>query len=166
MRIPMRDGFSVIPEGEYVFRIYEVNHDVNFGKIEIKLINAKGQTTTERFTLMQQNGEYNEGALSAFSYFAKTAMNDFDMEDIEPQDLVNHYIRAQVVHNKVPSTKNPDRPMIFANLGDKSPADGFDTEPVERALTLGNENTIQEPVVQEEVPQPQTTGLNIDELLG
>lgn len=164
MRIPMRDGFSVIPEGEYVFRIYEVNCDENFGKIEIKLINAKGQTITERFSLMQQNGEYNDGALSAFSFFAKTAMNDFGMEDIEPKDLVNHYIRAQVVHSEVPSRKNPDKTMTFANLGDKYPADGFDTEPVERALTLGNENAIQEPVAQE-VPQPQTTGLNVDDLL-
>ena len=162
----MRDGFSIIPEGEYVFRIYEVNRDVNFGKIEIKLINAKGQTMTERFTLMQQDGEYNEKALSAFSYFAKTAMNNFDMEDVEPKDLVNHYIRAEVVYTESPSKKNPNKTVTFANLGDKSPADGFDTEPVERALTLGNENTIQEPVVQEEEPQPQTTGLNIDELLG
>lgn len=164
MRIPMRDGFSLIPEGEYVFRIYEVNHDVNFGKIEIKLINAKGQTMTERFTLMQQGGEYNERALSAFSYFAKTAMNDFDMEDIEPKDLVNHYIRAEVVHNEKQSNKDPNKSVTFANLGDKYPADGFDTQPVERALTLGNENTIQEPVAQEE-PQPQTTGLTISELL-
>jgi hypothetical protein len=165
MRIPMRDGFSIIPEGEYVFRIYEVNHYEDFGKVEIKLINAKGQTMTERFTLMQQYGEYNEKALSAFSYFAKTAMNDFGMEDIEPQELVNHYIRAQVVHSEVPSNKDPNKTVTFANLGDKSPADGFDTEPVERALTLGNENAIQEPVAQE-VPQPQTTGLNLDEMLG
>ena len=166
MRIPMRDGFSIIPEGEYVFRIYEVNHDVNFGKIEIKLINAKGQTMTERFTLMQQDGEYNEKALSAFSYFSNTSMNNFDMEDVEPKDLVNHYNRAEVVYTESPSKKNPNKTVTFANLGDKSPADGFDTEPVERALTLGNENTIQEPVVQEEEPQPQTTGLKIDELLG
>lgn len=164
MRIPMRDGFSIIPEGEYVFRIYEVNHDEDFGKVEIKLINAKGQTMTERFTLMQQGGEYNERALSAFSYFAKTAMNDFGMEDVEPKDLVNHYIRAEVVHTKSPSKKDPNKTVTFANLGDKSPADGFDTQPVERALTLGNENAIQEPVAQEE-PQPQTTGLNVDDLL-
>lgn len=164
MRIPMRDGFSLIPEGEYVFRIYEVNHDVNFGKIEIKLINAKGQTMTERFTLMQQGGEYNERALSAFSYFAKTAMNDFDMEDVEPKDLVNHYVRAEVVHNEKQSNKDPNKTVTFANLGDKYPADKFDTQPVERALTLGNENTIQEPVAQEE-SQPQTTGLTISELL-
>lgn len=166
MRIPMRDGFSNIPEGEYVFRIYEVNHNENFGKIEVKLINAKGQTMTEKFTLMDSHGAYNDRALSAFSYFAKTAMNDFDMEDVEPKDLVNHYIRAEVVHNKKPSNKDPNKTVTFANLGDKYPADGFDTEAVERALTLGNENRIQEPVAQEEEPQPQTTGLNLDEMLG
>lgn len=166
MRIPMRDGFSNIPEGEYVFRIYEVNHNENFGKIEVKLINAKGQTMTEKFTLMDSHGAYNDRALSAFSYFAKTAMNDFDMEDVEPKDLVNHYIRAEVVHNKKPSNKDPNKTVTFANLGDKYPADGFDTEAVERALTLGNENRIQEPVAQEEEPQPQTTGLTIDEMLG
>ena len=166
MRIPMRDGFSNIPEGEYVFRIYEVNHNENFGKIEVKLINAKGQTMTVKFTLMDSHGAYNDRALSAFSYFAKTAMNDFDMEDVEPKDLVNHYIRAEVVHNKKPSNKDPNKTVTFANLGDKYPADGFDTEAVERALTLGNENRIQEPVAQEEEPQPQTTGLNLDEMLG
>lgn len=165
MRIPMRDGFSNIPEGEYVFRIYEVNHNENFGKIEVKLINAKGQTMTEKFTLMDSHGAYNDRALSAFSYFAKTAMNDFDMEDVEPKDLVNHYIRAEVVHNKKPSNKDPNKTVTFTNLGDKYPADGFDTEPVERALTLGNEDGIPEPTVQEE-PQPQTTGLTIDEMLG
>lgn len=165
MRIPMRDKFSVIPEGEYVFRIYEVNHDEKFGKIEVKLINAKGQTMTERFTLMDSHGNYNDRALSAFSYFAKAAMNDFDMEDVEPKDLVNHYIRAEVVHNEKQSNKDPNKTVTFANLGDKYPADGFDTEAVERALTLGNENRIQEPVAQEE-PQPQTTGLNLDEMLG
>lgn len=163
MRIPMRDGFSIIPEGEYVFRIYEVNHDEKFGKIEIKLINAKGQTMTEKFILMDSHGDYNDRALSAFSYFAKAAMNDFDMEDVEPKDLVNHYIRAEVVHNEKQSNKDPNKTVTFANLGDKYPADGFDTEAVERALTLGNENRIQEPVAQEE---PQTTGLNLDEMLG
>lgn len=165
MRIPMRDGFSIIPEGEYVFRIYEVNHDEKFGKIEIKLINAKGQTMTEKFTLMDSHGEYNDRTLSAFSYFAKAAMNDFDMEDVEPKDLVNHYIRAEVVYNEKQSYKDPNKTVTFANLGDKYPADGFDTQPVERALTLGNEDGIPEPTVQEE-PQPQTTGLNLDEMLG
>lgn len=81
-RIPMTSGFTLIPEGTYVFRIYDVSYDEEFGKIEIKLVNAAGMTQTERFTIKDKNDEPNEKALNAFSYFAKTAMGDYTLEDI------------------------------------------------------------------------------------
>jgi hypothetical protein len=56
-------------------------------------------------------------------------MNDFDMEDVDPTELVGHYIRAEIIHNKVPSTKDPTKMITFVNLGNKSPADGFDGAP-------------------------------------
>ena len=121
-RIPMTSGFVIIPEGEYVFRIYDATYDEDFGRIEIKLVNAQGATHTERFSIKDKNDEYNEKALNAFSYFAKTAMNDYTMEDIDPEQLINHYIRAEVVHTKVPSNKDPNKEVTFANLGDKSPS--------------------------------------------
>ena len=136
-RIPMTSGFTLIPEGEYVFRIYEVTYDEDFGKLEVKLVNAKGQTISERFSLKDNSGEYNEKALNAFSYFAKTALNNFDVEDINPEELVNHFIRAEVVHVKQPNKNHPEKTVTFANLGDKTPADGFDEEPVEKAITMG-----------------------------
>ena len=52
-------------------------------------------------------------------------------------ELVNHYVRAMVVHNEVESRKNPGKFNTFANLKDYSTADGFDVEPTERAMTLG-----------------------------
>lgn len=138
-RIPLRSGFVVIPEGEYIFRIYDVSYDEDFGKILVKLVNAKGLTHTERFSIKNQNDEYNEGALNAFSYFAKIALNDFDREDIDPMELIDHYIKAEVVHTEVPSKKDETKTVTFANLGSKSVADGFDEEPTQRALTLGKE---------------------------
>ncbi len=50
-RIPMTSGFVIIPEGEYVFRIYDATYDEDFGRIEIKLVNAQGATHTERFSI-------------------------------------------------------------------------------------------------------------------
>lgn len=70
-RIPMTSGFTLIPEGTYVFRIYDATYDEEFGKIEIKLVNAAGMTHTERFSIKHKNDELNEKALNAFSYFAK-----------------------------------------------------------------------------------------------
>ena len=141
-KVPMRSGFTLIPEGTYVFRIYEVEQDETFGKIIVKLVNAQGMTQIERFSLKNKNNEWNEGALNAFSHFAKNALNDFTREDVEPMELVDHYIKAEVIHSDpIPNRNDPSKNIVFANLGDKFPAEGFDTEPVKMALTLGKNAT-------------------------
>ena len=157
----MTNGFTVIPEGEHIFRIYDAKYDEDFGKIEIKMVTANGSTHMERYGILNQNGEYNEKALNAFSYFAKTALNSFDIEDVDPSELINHYVRAEVVHVKAPSTKDPTKTVTFVNLGDKSPADGFDTEPTDKALEIAPENK----AVKAE-NKSVDGGLDIDALLG
>ena len=125
-RIPMTAGFQRIPEGEQVLKITKAEYDEDFGKVTFTLENVKGLSCQERFSLLNQDGSPNEKALGAFSFFAKTAMNDFDLVDVDPVELVGHYIRAEVIYNKVLSTKDPTKMMTFVNLGDKSPADGFE----------------------------------------
>ena len=143
-RIPMTAGFQLIPEGVQVLKITKAEYDEDFGKVIFTLENVKGLSCQERFSLLNQDNTPNEKALGAFSFFAKTAMNDFDLVDVDPVELVGHYIRAEVTHNKVPSTKDPTKMMTFVNLGDKSPADGFDSVPT---------------------AAPKATGLNIKALL-
>lgn len=168
-RIPMTSGFTLIPEGTYVFRIYDASYDEEFGKIEIKLVNAAGMTQIERFTIKDKNDEPNEKALNAFSYFAKTAMGDYTLEDIDPMELIDHFIEAEVVHTKLPSNKDPNKTVTFANLGDKAPAEYFDTEPVSRALTLGKDKNAA-PATQKQATTPAPAapkkGLDLDALLG
>ena len=163
-RVPMTSGFTIIPEGEYVFRIYDATYDEDFGRIVVKLVNARGMTQTERFTIKNKDDEYNEKALNAFSYFAKTALNDFTMESVDPTELIDHYIGAEVVHTEVPSNKDPNKTITFANLGNKWVADGFDTEPVTRALTIGHDSG--KPAPSQDAPRVQTKGLDLDTLLG
>lgn len=138
-RIPVTGGFTLCPEGIHVFRIYDVSYDEEFGKLEVRMVNAQGIKHTERFSLINNDGEANEGAMNAFAYFAKTALNDFSVEDIDHTDLVNCYIKAEVVHTKLPSKKDPTKTLTFANLGDKWVADGFEVEPVPTALTMSAE---------------------------
>lgn len=170
-RIPMTSGFTLIPEGTYVFRIYDATYDEDFGRIEVKLVTAQGMTHTERFSIKDKNDEYNEKALNAFSYFAKTAMNDYALDDVDPEELIDHYIEAEVVHTQLPSNKDPNKTVTFANLGDKAPADGFDTEPVARALTIGRGNAGSNPAPaapKQKAAAPATPaakGLDLDSLL-
>jgi hypothetical protein len=142
----MTGGFQIMPEGEQVLQITAAEYDEDFGKATFTLTNAKGQTCQERFSLLNQDGSPNEKALGAFSFFAKTAMNDFDLEDVDPEELVGHYLKAEIIHNKVPSTKDPTKMMTFVNLGNKSSADGFEGAPAP-------------------APKPKASGLDLSALL-
>ena len=136
IKIPQGAGFSIIPEGRYIFRIYQVEYDPEFGKMEIKMVTADGQTASERYRFLNKGGEVVEGALNAFAYFAHTAMHDFDLEEIDHEELVGKYIGAEVTHTEVPSTKDPSKMVTFVNLGEKWQEDGFDKEPCEKTKNL------------------------------
>ena len=165
--IPMTSGFTVCPQGVQIFRIYKVDYNEEFGKLVVHLVNAKGITHQERYSLMGQDGSINEKACNAFSFFAKTALNDFSIEAVDPQMLVDRYIKADVTHTTQPNRNDPTKTVTFANLGDKWAADGFDTTPVPKALTLGKETVAPvAPVAPAEpAPAPATTGLDLNALL-
>lgn len=134
-KIGLTAGFSLIPEGTHVFKITGVKYKEDFGKIEVSMEIANGQKHTERFSLLKSNGEINEGGMNAFSYFAKAALNDFSLQEIEEQDLVGHYIRCEVTHTEPqPNINDPSKTVQFVRLDNKEPADGFDS-PVEAPKT-------------------------------
>lgn len=93
-------NFKLIPEGTTTFKVVEVNDSKyeDFGKLEVKLQTAKGETHIERFGLTKNNGEVNEGALKAWSYFARTCLNNFNADEIDTQDIVGCYVTATVKH--------------------------------------------------------------------
>lgn len=119
-------GFTPIPEGEHIFKIVKATYDEDFGKVEVEMVTASGQKHTERFHLLDNNGEINEGALNAFSFFARTALNNFNIDEIDPEDLVGCYMRCKVEHEKVPSNKDPAKTVTFVRLTEKYPASGFE----------------------------------------
>ena len=171
-RIPLTAGFSIVPEGTHIFRIFGVQYDEEYGKLEIHMVTAKGLRHVERFGLLSQNGEPNEGAMNAFSFFAKTATGDYFAEDIEPETLVNCYIEATVEHEVLPHRTKPGKTVTFVRLGDKLPATGFSEEAVPAALNL-NMDSIKPrakkepaPAAPAQTPAPAAPALDLKSLLG
>lgn len=145
-KIKLSEGFKPLPEGTYVFKITKVSYKEDYGKLELTLTTEDGRSTVERYSLMKSNGEMNEGACAAFSYMARAALNDMDVEEIDHDDLVGHFVRATVEHEQVESNKTPGKMLTFVRLTDKEPADGWGTA-----------------AKAEEAP---AASMNLDELLG
>ncbi len=123
--IPLTSGFSVLSEGTHILKITAVSYKQDFGKLEISMISEKGEKHTERYNLLSADGSTNEKACNAFSYFAKTAMNDFDRETIDPQELVGKFIEADVIHEKVESRTEPGKMLTFARITEKRVSSGW-----------------------------------------
>lgn len=128
-KIGLTGGFSLIPEGTHVFKITKVTYKEEFGKMEVTMKLANGQMHIERFSLLNAKGEANQGALNAFSYFAKAVLNDFSLTEIDHEDLIGHFVRCTVAHEEVESNSTPGKRVTFVQLTDKEPADGYDESP-------------------------------------
>lgn len=127
-KIGLSEGFTLIPEGTYVFRVVDVKYKEDFGKMEVIMQTQDGQKHVERFSLLKSNGEPNEGALNAFSYFAKTALGDFTLTEIDHTDLIGCFIECDVEHDDQPSNKDPNKTVTFARLTDKRVSDGWEED--------------------------------------
>src|SRR5699024_9714136 len=120
-------GFSMIPEGHYVFKVADATYDETFGKIEVELITKTGRKHTERYQLINGKGKLVEGAQKAFSYFAKTALNNFDVEEIEIDDIIGTYVSANVVHVESDTiNENTGLPYVNVRLNDLTSELGFE----------------------------------------
>lgn len=119
-------GFQMLPEGVHIFKVVDVKYDEDFGKMEITLQTKAGLKHVERFGLITQSGEMNEKALKAFSFFAKTCLNNFGIDEIDEQDLIGCYIQATVNHVESDTVnEKTGKPYVNVQLADKYPADGF-----------------------------------------
>lgn len=133
-------GFTLIPEGTTTFKIVNVEYKEDFGKMKIEMQTKSGQKHFENFSLMNNKGEINEGALKAFSYFAKTALNNFSLDEIDEQDLVGCYITATVTHEpySYEDKKTGDKKSgTGVRLGDYAVASGFDVY-----VTIGTDDAL------------------------
>ena len=162
-RIPMTNtGYTVMREGMQVLRIYDVDYNEQFGKLTVFLCNAQAETTRTVFQFKAANGAVNSGAANAFSYFAKTAMDDFEMLDVDPVDLIGHYIKCDVEHSEYNG-------KTYANIGrEKEVAYEFEESPDPRALSMTRKPAAAKPEapVAKQPISASSSYFDLDDILG
>lgn len=129
-------GWTMIPEGTYIFKVNKVTYDEDFGDMKIELITKNGLKHTERFGLQTATGEVNEGAMKAFSYTARVLLNNPDLDTIDEQDLVGCYMKATVTHKTSTTVSNKTgKPFVNVVLDDKQSTWGFDADKPQATTT-------------------------------
>lgn len=161
--------YKVIDEGRYVFIVDKVEYKEEFGKMNITCKNKAGYSHIETYNFLRNDGTSNPKALGAFTFFARTILNDFEVESIDDQDIVGHYFIATVEHDVRQSTKDATKTVTFVHLVDYEAANSFDDD-----VDGGNVNeqvapkeTTQEVAKPVEKEQPTSNNsIDLDDLLG
>ena len=120
--------FSLCPEGTHIFQITAATYKADFGKLELTLKTKEGYTHIERFSFVKSDGSQNDVAINVFSFFAKTALQDFDATEVDHEELIGKFIKAEVTHDVVPNRNDPTKTITFSRLGNKYPANGYDDD--------------------------------------
>lgn len=150
-KITLSSSFSLVPEGTHIFKITGVEYKPDFGKLNITMETKSGDKHIERFTLINAQGQPNDKSINAFTFFARTALQDYAVSEIDHTDLIGKFIKCTVTHNKVASTKKEGEFVTFVQLGDKYSANGFEETTNEQSKTS---------------PTKKTSGIDLDDLLG
>ena len=120
-------SFTLIPEGRITFKITDAKYDADFGKMTIDMVTKDGLKNTERYQLIDNKGEVNDGARKALSYFCRMVMDDPSLRgDFDEHELIGKFVTATVEHQKVPSKKDPSKTNTYYKLSDPTPVAGFD----------------------------------------
>ena len=130
--LPAANDFTPIPEGSHVFKITKVDYNERVGKLELTLTTKEGQNHVERFALKKDGKTYNEKALKALGYFSRVALNNWEINAIDPEKLAGHFIQATVSHDTQPHRDDPNKTITFIRLDDKKSASCYEdgtTEP-------------------------------------
>ena len=129
-------NFDPIPEGtDVVLRIKSVDDSKleTFGKVKVILEDEKGHNHTENFSMYLSDGktENNAGRWYLTNlYMVALGLDEIeDGEEVDLQNMTGHFIRCDITHEKVESTKKPGTFNTYSRLGkEKFHADGFDGE--------------------------------------
>lgn len=118
--------FVQIPEGVQVLKITEVDYNAKFGNMKVTMVNDGGIKHVETFRFVTSSGKTNQGGINVFSYFARTAFNNYKLQEINEEELVGCFIKVNVTYDIQPNKNDPSKTVTFVRLGKFQPALGFD----------------------------------------
>lgn len=122
--------FSLLPEGQYIFKIIKVDDSKydDFGKLTLEMVTQNGEKHNERFGLIT-NGKINDGALKAWSYWVGSVLGIWGEQEVDSSDLEGHYVQADVTQEESDTiNEKTGKPYVNNRLGNLTAVDGFDGE--------------------------------------
>ena len=132
MKRPLKDSHPLIPQGEQVLRIKEVDDKdySKFEKITVILEDVNGIPVKCNFNFVKDDGTANDVAEGIYTRMCRAALNDQTLDECDWDDIVGCFVRVEIEHNE------GSKGGTFANIKKwVGPAEKFDKTPAAKPAT-------------------------------
>lgn len=122
-KISLTSSFAPLAEGIHTMTIESVEYNEAFGSLKIFMAAENGKKHMEKYSLLNKSGEVNNGAMNAFSFFARSVMGDNTLAEIDPEQLAGLSFTANVTHTTTQSTQDPNKTFTNVKFNDIVPTE-------------------------------------------
>lgn len=144
-------AFISQPGKNVLLVVTKSKYDQEYGKVEMTLENENGEIVSNNFGLIDNDGSINDGALKAFSYFSRVAVGDWGRDDIEDEELIGCFVRADIEMVKGKKEDKNGNIMEFANIAKcYMTNDRFEKAKKEKSVKPATTSKKAKPVVEDE----------------
>lgn len=128
--------YQPLEEGVHNFKIVAVDFKEDFMKLSITLRTKYGAETYVNFNFLGNDGKPNEVANRIFSFFARTALHDKDVKQVDPETLVGRYVQA-TASKRTYTNKDGEEKTAF-DIKNFKEINGFDDEIASSGVDLAS----------------------------
>jgi hypothetical protein len=102
MKRQLKSAFPMIPAGEQVVRIKEVQDKdyEKFQKLTVVVEDVNGATANINFNFVKDDGSTNDVAEGIYTRMCRAALNDQTLDECDWEDLPGCYVLVEIEHNE------------------------------------------------------------------
>lgn len=115
-RIALSEGFRNLEEGENVILTITsstLDTKTNTAKLRFEDEDGRSGVETYRFGKGKKKGAQQMAALNSYSTVAKTALRNWEVEDIDPDDLVGRHVLCDIISTQGNNGQTYTHPRNF-----------------------------------------------------
>lgn len=112
MKRTLKESYPLIPTGEHVLKIKEVDESeyAKFQKLTVVVEDVNGAAARMNFNFIKDDGTPNDVAEGIYTRLCRAALDDQTLDEIDTEDLPGCFFRAEIEHNE------GSKGGIFANI--------------------------------------------------
>lgn len=118
-KFTLQNSFQ-IKEGHYLLKIQNVTQNEVNQRVTVTYATKDNQKINEIYSLLDKDGNENEVAIRMLSFLVQIAMQDYNITEIDLEELIGRYIEADLTNQEYEAKDGTKKTAVRLNKKTKT----------------------------------------------